>query len=357
MLGLGALSLALGAWGCAESSTDGGRGLDAPPTGTMPGSSTAAPGDGNASAPASGGTMTPGVGSGDTNTGSSPDAADSGPDAAGTAGTTPDAAGTTPPGDDAMMGGGAGMAAPDPMTTDGDYMPACVSDPSQVVIVGDSYINWGTHSLPADLARESGQTWRLFAVGGASLASGGATGFIPDQFELAIADDPDIRVVVMDGGGNDVLIPNALFVGSQDCKNDPDAGNVEVCRMIVDLALEKSEEMMLRAAEIGVTDTVYFFYPEVPEGTVLGGTNPNAILNYSLPKAREQCESAFELTGGRMRCHFVDMIPVFAGHSEYFAAADIHPNTMGSAAMAAAIWDVMVDACVAQPESSGCCRP
>jgi hypothetical protein len=41
---------------------------------------------------------------------------------------------------------------------------------------------------------------------------------------------------------------------------------------------------------------------------------------------------------------------------DWFAPADLHPNTMGSAAMANAVWDKMVDNCVGQPASSGCCR-
>ncbi len=73
--------------------------------------------------------------------------------------------------------------------------------------------------------------------------------------------------------------------------------------------------------------------------------------------ARETCEGAYERTGHQLRCHFVDMIPVFDGHPEYFAAADIHPNFEGSAAMARAVWDKMVAECVGQHESSGCCTP
>jgi hypothetical protein len=330
-----------------------------PPAGTQPAGPT-----GSSTGAVSG---TPGSTDGSAATGApvtaTPDATGTANDAsAGDGAMATDPAGGEMPaaGDDtgAMAGGSAGAPAPVPEDpADEGFLPWCVDNPSQVVIVGDSYINWGTHTLPADLAAESGQQWRLYAVGGASMASGGATGFIPDQLELAIAQDPEIRTVVMDGGGNDILIPNALFAGSQDCKNDPNAGQVEVCRMIVDLALEASEKMMMRAADIGVRDTVYFYYPEVPEGTALGGSNPNAILNYALPLAREQCESAFELTGGRMRCHFVDMIPVFEGQSNVFAPGDIHPNSNGSALMAEAIWQTMVDNCVAQPASSGCCEP
>ena len=42
---------------------------------------------------------------------------------------------------------------------------------------------------------------------------------------------------------------------------------------------------------------------------------------------------------------------------EWFAASDIHPNTLGSAQMATAVWSRMKTDCVAQPASSGCCAP
>lgn len=86
-----------------------------------------------------------------------------------------------------------------------------------MVLLGDSYVDYGSHTLPADLAAESGQQWRIYALLGASMASGGIS-FIPPQFDQALAADPDICVVVMDGGGNDILVPNAFMLGSGDCK-------------------------------------------------------------------------------------------------------------------------------------------
>lgn len=196
----------------------------------------------------------------------------------------------------------------------------------------------------------------MYAVGGASLASGGIAGFIPDQFEAALRADPRINAVVMDGGGNDVLICDALrFPGCGECKNSANSPNLPVCRAVVQAAVDRARVLMNRAADVGVKDVIYFFYPRVPEGTIIGGAKPNAILDYALPLARDLCNSAAQTTGGRLRCHFVDMIPVFQGHSEYFAPLDIHPNGLGSAAMAKAIWAQMRSSCVAQKSASGCC--
>jgi hypothetical protein len=113
----------------------------------------------------------------------------------------------------------------------------------------------------------------------------------------------------------------------------------------------------LHAADSGVKDVVYFFYPHVPEGTLVGGDHPNAMLDYSLPKVEQLCKDAESMTDGRLRCHFVNTVPLFEGHPELFADSDIHENPDGSKVIADAVWKTMKDACIAQHESSGCCEP
>jgi len=102
---------------------------------------------------------------------------------------------------------------------------------------------------------------------------------------------------------------------------------------------------------------VYFYYPHVPTGTLLGGDNPNAILDKALPQVKAFCEGVEAKTSGKTRCHFLDLVPVFEGHTDWFVAGDIHENSSGSAAMAKAVWGLMKDKCLGQPESSGCCEP
>ncbi len=243
--------------------------------------------------------------------------------------------------------------------------PKCLTKGSQVITIGDSYINWASHTFPADLNKEAAQTFRpTYAIGGMSMATGGiplgpppGVAFIPDQFPYAYKADPDIVAVVFDGGGNDVLIPAATYAQGAQCKNSADSANVADCKAIVQAALDASTKMVQAISDKGIRDVVYFFYPHVPEGTAIGGAHPNAILDYSMPKARDLCATAESVTGGKTRCHFVDMIPVFQGQSNVFAPGDIHPNGAGSALMAKAVWAKMKENCVAQPASSGCCEP
>jgi hypothetical protein len=236
--------------------------------------------------------------------------------------------------------------------------PPCLEKSSQVVLIGDSYIDWVSHTFPADLNRAAGGAkFRNHAVGGFSMATGGI-GSIPSEIDDAVQEDPDIIAAVVTGGGNDILVPDLFqFPHGLDCTTRTDSPTIAECQKIVALATEAARGAMRELADAGVRDVVYFFYPHVPEGTLIGGPHPNQILDYAKPMVEAACAEALTDTLGQLACHFVDLIPVFEDHPEYFAPTDIHPNPRGSAAMAQAIWEKMTLECVAQPESSGCCEP
>jgi len=265
---------------------------------------------------------------------------------AGAAGT----AGSAGAGGSAGAAGGAAIKGP---------KPKCKRSASQVIVLGDSYLNWFTHTFPEDMSREAGEMWRLYAAGGCSLGSGGfCTGLqIPEQLELAIAEDPDIVAGVMTGGGNDILVADGLqFPGGEQCKELKESPTMQVCQEIVSTALSAAEKLMDTAASAGIRDVVYLFYPHIPGGG-LAGENPNALLDYALPKAKALCDGAQTKTQGKLRCHFLDLVPVFNGHPDWFADDGIHQNPLGSAAMAREVMKVMKAACIAQPETSACCEP
>lgn len=248
--------------------------------------------------------------------------------------------------------GCAASSGPDPGSTGNE----CITKSSQVILMGDSYINWVSHTFPADLYAEAGQTFRDYAIGGYSMGSGGI-GLIPTELDTAIAEDPDIKVIVLDGGGNDVLVPDiAQFPQGGSCKNDLDSPTIPDCQKIVEKAIDTAVSLMDRVVAQGVTDVLYFFYPHVPEGTLIGGLHPNAILDYALPKVKAACDGAEAKTSGKLRCHFVDLVPVFEGHPDWFAPTDIHPNTEGSKAMAKAVWQKMADDCIGQTSANSCCQ-
>jgi hypothetical protein len=266
------------------------------------------------------------------------------------------AAGSSGAGGSAGMASAAGSSGAAGATAD-SAKPPCLEKPSQVIVLGDSYLNWITHTFPDDFTREFGEGYRMYAVGGASMASGGISGFIPDQLTTAISDDADILAAVMTGGGNDILIADSvMYPGSDTCKDRADSSTTKVCQDVVMNAINTAGKMMDTAANAGIKDVIYIYYPHIPGGG-FGGMNPNVLLDYSLPMARDICLQAQTRTSGKLRCHFLELQPIFEGQSGWFADDGIHENSMGSAAMAKETVKLMTETCIAQPASSGCCAP
>ncbi|MDD9937226.1 MAG: SGNH/GDSL hydrolase family protein, partial [Myxococcales bacterium] len=226
----------LGMVGCASETSSGGSPLGGTDPSASPATDTQ---DATPSGGAAGmGAAAPAATTGDVDTGS--DAASTGdaPDDAAPAAPAPSA--DTAADDSTPEATTANADDPAPQTR----RPPCLKDPSQVILIGDSYINWVSHTFPGDLFAEAGQTFRNYAVGGYAMGSGGI-GFIPPQLDQAIAEDADITTVVMTGGGNDILVPDTLqYPRGGDCKMTEMAPMIDDCRAIVDRALEAADEMM-----------------------------------------------------------------------------------------------------------------
>jgi hypothetical protein len=247
----------------------------------------------------------------------------------------------------------AGSCAPTPT------QPPCLQENSQLIVLGDSYFNWLTHDFPNDLERAPGHGYRMYAEPGAAMASGGIATPVPEQLASALADDPNIIAGVMTGGGNDILLSDPLmYPGSEECKERADSPTLKVCQDVVAAALDGAQKLIDTGASAGIEDVIYVYYPRIP-GSLLGifATSPNEILEYAVPRARALCEGAEARSAGALRCHFLDLQPIFEGHPEWFADDGIHENAAGSAEIARAVVALMQAECIAQPASSGCCAP
>ena len=230
--------------------------------------------------------------------------------------------------------------------------PSCLSSPSQVVALGDSYVSLPVMLVPKveDLARADGalglgQRYRDFSFPGTTLGSPAAPGSIPPQWDSAVRGNPNITTVIMDGGGND------LILGVDSLLNDclgVGARRKPACTAIVQGAMNMVRQMAQKMKAQGVQDVVYFLYPHVP----LGGDD---ILDYSVEQAQAL---ATELSTDSFRFHLVDTRGTFQGHPEYFGGLDpIHANEAGGRQIARLVWETMKRECIAQPASSGCCKP
>jgi lysophospholipase L1-like esterase len=255
------------------------------------------------------------------------------------------------------MGGGATAQG----GTSSGFKPKCLTKGRELALVGDSWINYPLGQLLAprlaqraqmDGALPQGDMYNDQAVAGTSLASGGL-GLISDQWEpakaAAKAAGTSVKFVVMDGGGNDVLLGNAICLDNGQMRDqDPNCQKTVKDATMVGMMLEQ------KMKADGVGQAVYFFYPHVPAG----GWD---VLDYSLPMAKAVCES---LNDENYQCYFVDTRETFqgAGNTGQAMASligpdGIHPNAAGDDLLADLIWKTMKEHCMGQPASSGCCTP
>jgi lysophospholipase L1-like esterase len=224
----------------------------------------------------------------------------------------------------------------------------CLKMPSNVVFIGDSYIDYALAHKPLygliaanavkDGALQAGQAYKNYAVLATTLSAG--TPQIPGMWTQAKAENKNIQVVIMDGGGNDVLInyPQCKAAGAQ---------NDATCKMVVANSLANATKMVTDMKASGVSEVIYFFYPHPP----VGGAD---IDDYSIPMFGSMCAG---LSDAKFQCRFLSTVELFNGHNDWYASDGIHANDLGEQAIADMIWKQMKADCAGQAASSGCCMP
>ena len=195
---------------------------------------------------------------------------------------------------------GAGGGEPTPREDLGE------GDGQDVITIGDSWMNLILTGIEQSLATASGRTYRNFAVPGTLLLNEQ----IPGQYETAKSADPDIKTVVMTGGGNDIL-------GSP-CTGD-------ACAPIVDDVLARLTELQAEMAADGVQDVVIIGY------TYPADMGKHASLDYSIMLSETTC-----LPTNMPRCHFIDSTMLDITLSD-----GIHPNAAGYDLLGETVWALM----------------
>jgi lysophospholipase L1-like esterase len=254
--------------------------------------------------------------------------------------------------------------------------PGCVKGqvpPNKVVIIGDSYLDSPAWSNVApDLfmdARNAGSlaanvTYRQYQLGGAAMNYGALNLNIPYQYEttakgdLAVMNPTDIDTIVMDGGGNDVIIDNTECLTSTTAPSGTD-----MCSTSIAGTLNRAQMVFQEMATDHVKHIVFFFYPHLdPAG---GGLLPtpapgvNLTLDYAYPLAEKICcGSSFTSTATQYTCSgqtsgtqciFVDTRPAFEGHvADYIKSDHVHPTPAGAQVIADLLWNAMAANCIAQ---------
>jgi hypothetical protein len=220
-------------------------------------------------------------------------------------------------GADAAGMGAAGMGA---AGTSGSEAPPRADlgegDGSDVITIGDSWMSLGANGIQQSLVEVSGQDYRTYGVGGTRLLNEQ----IPGHYASAKRENPDIKTVVMTGGGNDIIQVPGL---RDDCAN----GGMQ-CAMVTGQILDKLTEMWTEMAMDGVQDVIYVQYSN-PEGENVTFEKADGD---GVPK---RCQEA----PAPLRCHRLETLDIVMGD----IPDGIHPSAAGYDRIGEAVYKMMVD--------------
>jgi lysophospholipase L1-like esterase len=189
-----------------------------------------------------------------------------------------------------------------------------MGDGSDVVTIGDSWMRLNpTLGIEQSLAKASGRTYRNYGVPGTMVLDGA----IPGQLDAAIAENPNIKTLIMTGGGNDILLGN-IFCTVQwaDSCND-------TVYEVADALTALREKM----ADAGIEDVVILSYDYIPNMVVRPG------LDLSVMLSNEMCTP-----DAMPRCHFLNNLNTV---SDKIGGDGIHPTAEGYDILGQRVWDLL----------------
>lgn len=203
------------------------------------------------------------------------------------------------------------------------------ADNDQVVFVGDSIFAL-SGEIQNQLEAKAGETFRRYTVSGAELSGELIAPSIPNQFREAVTDNPDIKTIVGDAGGNDILIP-AIAFNSNNCKTPWwRFGRLsQQCRDFIDDIYVEGVDFLNEMAEAGVQNGILTGYYYTKNGLFRLDDMKEAV-DYGNATLARACENSV------LDCTFVD--PRWVINDRDIIFDGIHPADSGSKKIADLIW-------------------
>jgi lysophospholipase L1-like esterase len=186
-------------------------------------------------------------------------------------------------------------------------------DGKDVVTIGDSWMSLGSVGIQQSLVKLSGQRYRTYGVGGTRLLNGQ----IPNQYARAKREDPDIKTVVMTGGGNDVLQTGL----QSDC-----ASGGSRCTEQLDKIGAALKDLWLQMGQDGVRDVVHVLY------------SSDAGRGVKDASARNQALAKLCAEAAPVRCHLLPTDDLVRGE---LRPDDIHPSNAAYDRIARGVLDLL----------------
>ncbi len=208
------------------------------------------------------------------------------------------------------------------------------ADNDQVVFLGDSIFAL-SEKIQANIEATSGETYRNYTLSGSQMFGGGLGMPIPDQFQRALGDNPDIDLVVMNGGGNDILVPAIVNGDPHQCKTRwYQFGRLsQSCKDFVDTLYLQGMELLETYTQYGVENIVYLGYYYTKLGLAGNLNTLRQAVDYGDETLQRACDNS------PIPCTFVD--PRSTIRPWDVSIDGIHPNDSGSKKLADLIWPVM----------------
>lgn len=199
------------------------------------------------------------------------------------------------------------------------------ADRNEIITLGDSIFDL-SGDLQMFLEQEAGQTFRNYTQSGAELTGGVIATSVQNQYSDAKQTDSNIETIVMDGGGNDILIP-AMVLDPYGCRTHWWRRSIRSsCKNLVNDTYVDLVNLLNTMDTDGVDNIIYLGYYELPRSN----ENLTQAVNFGDDRLGDACNNT------TANCTFVDprgQIP-----ANHVLSDNIHPTTEGSRTLADLIW-------------------
>jgi len=210
------------------------------------------------------------------------------------------------------------------------------ADHNNVVNIGDSIFALSGEIQGFLHDNDGGKTFRRYSVSGAELDGGVLAPSVPSQYQTAKNDDPNIDTILMDGGGNDILLP-AIAFDPYDCRTQwYEWGRLSnSCKNYIDDLYVDGVNLLNDMGADGVSNVIFLGYYHTKDTWLMQLDNLEEAVDYGDKRLSDACDNA------NIDCTFIDPRGVINNNDIITDA--IHPATSGSLKIANLIWPVLQD--------------
>lgn len=205
------------------------------------------------------------------------------------------------------------------------------ADNNQVVNIGDSIFAL-SGEIQDFLHDWSGTTFRRYSVSGAELSGGVLAPSIVSQYQTAKNDNPNITTILMDGGGNDILLPVITLFDPYDCKTQwYEWGRLSSsCKNFINDIYVDAVNLLNDIHADGADKVIFQGYYYTKWAIYNNLDDLEEAIDYGDAKLAQACAYS------AANCTFID--PRSSINDGDIIADGIHPATSGSKKLATLLW-------------------